>query len=148
MKIKCNNGDSDALFWKKIKSKYILQKIFANLNQTKILELIRYNKMIKNKLNIIKYNYLKEYSKIEVEIYPKENTSDNFINIDDENKSYYHIYFNNERKEVKKYNYNEKDKINKIKIIIDYEVKTLDRLFESCNCIKSITITIRLIKWL
>ena len=94
--------------------------------------------MIKNKLNIIKYNYLKEYSKIEVEIYPKENTSDNFINIDDENKSYYHIYFNNERKEVKKYNYNEKDKINKIKIIIDYEVKTLDSLFESCNCIKSI----------
>ena len=111
MKINCNNGDSDALFWKKIKSKYILQKIFANLNQTKILELIRYNKMIKNKLNIIKYNYLKEYSKIEVEIYPKEYTSDNFINIDDENKSYYHIYFNNERNEVKKYNYNEKDKI-------------------------------------
>ena len=45
MKIKCNNGDSDALFWKKIKNKYILQKIFANLNQTKILELIRYNKI-------------------------------------------------------------------------------------------------------
>ena len=133
MKIESNNDDSKVCSWKKIKCKYILQEIFANLNQTKILELIRYNKKIKPKLNKIKFDYFKEYSQIEIEIFPMENASGKFVNIDDENKPYYHVYFNDERKEIKKYNINEQDKVNKIKIKIDYQVKTLNGLFENCK---------------
>ena len=121
-----------------MKSKYILQEIFGNLNRKNILELIRYNKSIKSKLNITKYDYFKEYSKIEIEVFPKENTSGRFINIDEANKPFYHIYFNDEKEELKKYNINKKDKVNKVKIIIDYQVKALNGLFENCECIKSI----------
>ena len=74
MKIERNRDNSKVSSWKKIKCKYILQEIFGNLNHIKILELIRYNKRIKSKLNIIKYNYLKEYLKIEIEIFPMENS--------------------------------------------------------------------------
>ena len=138
MKIESNNDDSKVSSWKKIKSKYILQEIFGHLNQTKILELVRYNKMIKCKINKIKFNYFEEYSKIEIEIFLMEKASGKFINIDDENKPYYHIYFNDEKEEIKKYDVNEQDKINKIKIIIDFQVKTFNALFEDCKCIKSI----------
>ncbi len=62
-------------------SKYNLKQIFDNLKENKLLEIIRYNKNIQNKLNKKLKDFIKEYSKIVIEIIPKENTYDKFINI-------------------------------------------------------------------
>ena len=52
---------------------------------------------------------------------------------------YYHIYFNDNKEEIKnKYEINKEDKVTKIKIIIDYQVKSLKELFSWCECIESI----------
>ena len=42
-------------------------------------------------------------------------------------------------KSKNKYEINKKDKITKIKIIIDYQVKSFKELFSGCKCIESIT---------
>ena len=42
----------------KIKSKYILKKIFDNLQKRKSLNIIRYNKIIQERLDIDLYNYI------------------------------------------------------------------------------------------
>ena len=63
--------------FKIIKSKYILQKIFLNLQKRNTLEIIRYNKKIKHKLNIT----INDYKKIEIEIISVKNSSGKFINI-------------------------------------------------------------------
>ena len=42
---------------------------------------------------------------------------------------YYHIYFNNNKAEIKRNYLEEKDQIKTIKIIIDYQVKSLEDLF-------------------
>ena len=82
----------------KIKSKYIVIKIFENLNQHKLLDIIRYNKkyqkMMKKKLKDYKY----ESFKIVIEIIPKENLYGKFISISKD----IHIYFNDSQKEIKK----------------------------------------------
>ena len=77
----------------KVRSKYILAQIFDNLYQIKKLEIIRYNKNIKNKLNIKINDYKNEYSIIEIEIIPKENKYGKFINFPKaKGESNYHIY--------------------------------------------------------
>ena len=121
-----------------IKSRYILSKIYANLNKKKTLVIIKYNIKIQKKLNINIKDYEK-LSEIEIEIIPVENEYGEFININENNKLYYHIYFNDNKEEIKnKYEINEADKVTKIKIIIDYQVKSLNGLFYFCKCIKSI----------
>ena len=52
-----------------IRSKYIIQRIFDNLKENKWLKIIKYNKMVQNKLGININNYIKYYS-IEIEIIP------------------------------------------------------------------------------
>ena len=59
-----NNHSNKACSITKIKSKYILKQIFVNLKENKILETIRYNKMLKIKLDKNIKDYIKEYSKI------------------------------------------------------------------------------------
>ena len=76
-----NNTDYKRNSLIKIKSSYILNLIFDNLKQKKILEIIRYNGNLKNKLNKIKKDYIKEYYKIELDIIPIKNKYGNFINI-------------------------------------------------------------------
>ena len=51
-----------------------------------------------------------------------------------------HIYFNNSKIEIKRRYLNKKEKINntKIKIKIDYQVKSFSGLFLGCECIQSI----------
>ena len=103
---------------KRIRSRHILHIILNNLHKTNLLEMIRYNKSIQKILNI-NINDYKEYSEvyspIEIEIIPAENKYDKFINIDKRiNKIYYHIYFNNNRDEIKKYYIEKKDKVKKI----------------------------------
>jgi len=131
-----NNNKKSLLF--KIKSKQILKTIFDNLQIYKTLEIVKYNKYCQSRLNKGINDY-KEYRKIIItEIIPKELIYDKFINITGNNE-YYHIYFNEDKEETKRYTIPKKDKITKIKITIDYEIKSLSELFSECKSIKKIT---------
>ena len=123
----------------KIKSKYILNQIFENTGKKKLL-IIKYNKNLQNRLNISIKDYIEEYQKIEIEVIPKYDNGI-FINFSDLNKSdnsHFHIYFNDDKKEKKRYYFNNKDKVKKIKIIVDYEIKSFRRIFSECKCIQKI----------
>ena len=105
--------------------------------------------------------YSEIYSSIEIEIKLKKERYGEFININNENEKYYHIYFNDNKEEIKrnylnenemyyhiyfndnkeeiKRNYfNKNDNVSKIKIIIDYQVKSFGYLFFDCGCIEYI----------
>ena len=59
------------------------------------------------------------YSSIEIEIILRKNKYESFINIKEEDKEFYHIYFNNNKKdEIKRTNLNEDERVSKINIII------------------------------
>ena len=117
-----------------IKSKYIIMQIFNHLNATTWLSMVKYNKIIKNKLDIT----INDLLNIEIELYPKENIYDEFININKNNK-YFHIYFNNDKKEIKRNILTKEDNVNKIRIIINKEVDSFEKLFDNCKCIKKIS---------
>ena len=122
-----------------LKSDYFIQKFFDYINKRKSLEIIKYNKSIQERMNININNY-KEYSEIyssiEIEIKPMKNEYGPFINVDEDEKEYYHIYYNdNKEKEIKSTYLYEDDKVSKINIIIDYHVTSFSGLFINCVCI-------------
>ena len=133
-----NNNSHKIILWKMIKSKYILKQITDNLQQNKLLEIIRYNHNFQKIINININDYKKEYFKIEIEIIPSDNTYGKFISISKNNEAHYHIYFNNNKKETKVKKITKPDNVKKIKIIIDNKMKSLIGLFKKCTCIKSI----------
>ena len=124
-----------------LKSDYFLRKLFDNLLKKKLLDIIKYNNNLKDRINININNY-KEYSEtyssIELDIIPVKGESGKFINIKEEDKKYFHIYFNVNKEEIKKTELNEKDNASKINIIIDYQIKSFKELFSDCKCIESI----------
>ena len=134
-----------------IKSRYILSKIYNNMTIKKKLEIVKYNKKIQNRLNLDDKDY-KEYCEIEIEIIPKKGKYGKFININKKDELYYHIYFNDNKEEIKnkyiikeeegvtkhEYYIEEEDKVTKIRLIIDYQVKSFYKLFYKCKCIESI----------
>ena len=66
--------------------------------------MIKYNKNIMKRINIIIDNYkeyFEKYSSIKIEIKPVNNKYSKFININSEDEKYYHIYFNNEKRKQK-----------------------------------------------
>ena len=80
---------------KKIKSDYILKKLFNMMEKYISLKIIRYNKNLQKRLNISIEDY-KLYSTIEIELKIKDNDYGHFINISNkEEEKYYHIYFDN-----------------------------------------------------
>ena len=123
-----------------IKSRYILSKIIDNMPKKIKLEIVRYNKKIQNILNLSVNDYKEYYEGIEIEIIPVKGEYGKFIHIDNENdKLYYHIYFNDNKEEIKnKYRIEQEDKVTKIKIIIDNQVTSFRKLFFNCKCIESI----------
>ena len=127
--------------FKKLKSDYFLQKLFGNLLKKKSLYIVKYNNNLKNRISININNY-KEYSEIyssiELEIKPKNNIYGNFINNTEENEIYFHIYFDDNQKEIKRNYLNRNEQIKKIKIIIDYQVISFESLFSLCKCIEYI----------
>ena len=86
--------------FEKLKSNYILKRIFNNLKKNKLLEIAKYNKELQKRLNL-NINEYKEYSQlyssIEIELKVIDNEYYKFINILDEGKENYHIYFNNSK---------------------------------------------------
>ena len=89
-----------------LKNDYFLLKVFNNLEKKRILYIAKYNKKIKNRINI-NINDYKEYSEkystIEIEIKPVNNKYGKFINYKKEDEKYYHIYFNNNKEERKRH---------------------------------------------
>ena len=120
-----------------IKSDFIFKKIISFIKRNKSLNIMKYNKKLQKRLNINIIDY-KEYSEIEIELKLADDKYGDFINIPEEEKEYYHIYFDNSNKEIKKNYLVENEKLKMIKIIIDYQVKSLEKLFFHCFCIKSI----------
>ena len=127
-----------------LKSKYILQFIFDNLSKSKSLNFIKYNKNIQNKIdiNINDYKEFSEiYSSIEMEIIPVNNKYGKFINIKNQGDlKYFHIYFDNNKEEIKRNHLDKNENIKKIKIILEHQVKSFEDLFRDCECIESIYI--------
>ena len=120
-----------------IKSKYILKLIFGYLKKRRFLELINYNKNIQNKLGIGIKDYYNEYiNPIIIEIIPKKKKGAFIHYIGDENN--YHIFFNDEIHERKKNYISKRENVKKIKIILDYEVKSFKELFRDCITIEKI----------
>ena len=83
-----------------IKSRYILSKIIDIMPKKKKLEIVKYNKRIQNRLNLSIKDY-KEYCEIEIVIILAKGKYGRFINIDENDKLYYHIYFNDNKEEIK-----------------------------------------------
>ena len=86
-----------------IKSVFILKKLY-DIIETKKLSIVKYNKNIQNRINvnIKKYKeYLEIYSTIEIEIILIKNKYDDFININENEKLYYHTYINDSEVEIK-----------------------------------------------
>ena len=131
--IKNNFNKNDIL--KKIKSKYIVMRIFENLKQIKLFDIIHYNKKYQKLMNIKLKDYKNEFLSIEIEVIPKENEYGKFINL---NKKSVLIYFNDNNEEIKKREITKDDKVSKIKIILNHKIKSLSKLFYYCRCIKII----------
>ena len=84
-----------------LQSDYFIQKFFEYLTERKYLETIRYNKSIQKRINININHYKaysEEYSSIEFDIMPMKGEYGKFININEEDKKYFHIYFNDNKK--------------------------------------------------
>ena len=121
-----------------LKSDFIFKKIISFMKINKSLSIMKYNKKLQKRLNISINDY-KEYSEVEIELklaYGKSGKF-KFINIPKEDKEYYHIYFDNSNEEIKRRYVEFYEKVQIIKIIIDYQVKSFKELFYNCDCIES-----------
>ena len=133
-----NENISNINMLNKIRNKYLLKAIFDNLLELKQFQLIKYNKKIQNKIEISLQDY-QLFKKIIIEIIPiKKNDKNKFINIPKEKKNYYHIYFNKDKKEMKRNYFTQKSKVESIKIVIDEKITSLFELFKRCDCIEKI----------
>ena len=134
-----NNDVSSNDVLKKIRSKYIIMKIFDNLNESKLLNIIHYNKIYQKMMKIKLKDYKNEFSKIEIEIIPEKNIYGNFVNITNNIiKEHVHIYFNDNKEEIKSSSITKDDNVTRITIIINHKIKSLSKIFQYCKCIKKI----------
>ena len=137
-KTRNNFNQNDVL--KKVRSVYITKKILDNLNQIKLMNIIHYNKKYQKLMKISLKDFKNEFSKIEMEIIPEENTFGKFVNITNKicEENNVRIYFNDKKEEINRNYIAKDDNVKKIKIIINHKIKSLYRFFEDCKCIKKI----------
>ena len=80
---------------------------------------------IQKKLDLSIKDYIKFSNEIVIELIPKiplEEREHTFINIPEQSKRYFHIYFNNNHIEQQIKNISNDDDINKILIVVDREI--------------------------
>jgi len=133
--------NSAKMIFGNLKSDYFLKELFSYMKKNKSLEIIKNNKKLQKRssININDYKeYFQYYTPIEIELTIVDNKYGKFINISEEVKKYYHIYFDNSKEEIHRNILNDGDKVKIIKIIIDYQIKSFKKLFSYCNCICSI----------
>ena len=123
-----------------ISSSYIFKLIMKNIIDNRYMTIIKYNKRLQKKLNK-NINDYKEYSEtktpIIIYIQPEIFEAGKFINIEEKDKKYYHIYFNQNEKEENRTEIKKREMVGGIKIIIDHQIKTFKNLFKNCEIIKS-----------
>ena len=90
------NGNLD-----NVKSKFILKKIIALIQEKKFMKIIQYNKNMQHRLNISNIDY-KKICQVELELIPLPNHYGKFISVAKGLESHYHIFFNNSKKAKKK----------------------------------------------
>ena len=112
-----------------VKSKFILKKIIAHIEEKKFMKIIQYNKLMQHRLDIDNIDY-KKICQVELEIKPLPYHYGKFINVIKGEKSNYHIFFNNKKREKKRNHLKENETITKIKVILDYKIKSFDNLFK------------------
>ena len=78
--------------FEKLRSDFIFKKIISFIKINKSLVIMKYNKRLQKRLNININDYI-EYSEIEIELNLVDDKYGEFINIPEEEKEYYHIYF-------------------------------------------------------
>ena len=132
------NESNKSLILENIRSDYILRKIFYYIPENKLLNFIRYNKYIQNRIEK-DINSFREYSKIEIELTLKlENQREFIINIlNKKDQINYHIFLNDDKEELKRIYITKTDIAKKAKIIIEPEVNSFAQLFKNC-CINTI----------
>ena len=121
-----------------IKSSVILKTIFKNIKRNKFLEFIKCNKSLQKRLNLDVNDYkeyFQFYTPIEIELNLIDNRDIYFIN----NNIYFHIFFDDSNEEIYRYYLEENQKVKKVKIVVDYQIKSFQNLFVSCESISSIT---------
>ena len=112
-----------------IKSKYVLKKIFVNINEIKSLNIIRNSKKFQSLLGITIANYesaYKEYSKIEIEVSLNEDNKVDFNKFIEKVNENPYFHFEN------------KENDNKYILNIDVEVESLEGLFDGYLSINEI----------
>jgi len=122
----------------KIKGDFFLKYLCQHIkNRDHILRIFNYNKCLQQRLNISINDYKNKYYQTIIEIKPgetKKNIRENvFIRIVRNFYENYHIYFDNNKNEIKRNYLEYKEKVGKITIYIDYNVKSLKALFLYCN---------------
>ena len=134
---------------KGIKSKYILIEICSHITKKRLLKLIKPNKKLQSLLKISLNDYI-NFGKIVIDVFPlvTSDEDEKFINYEKKDESYYHIYLNDDTKELKfniikrlfvdKNYISKEDNIKKIRIMIDKEITSLKGLFEDCVCLQEI----------
>ena len=127
-----------------LKSDYFIQKYFGYMSERKYLETIRYNKSIQKRINI-NINHYKAYyetkTSIELDIIPIKGEYGQFININEADKKYFHIYFNdNKKQEIENTSLYKDDIVSKITIIIDYQIKSFSGLFIIVNVLNPLNL--------
>ena len=120
-----------------LKSDYFLRKVFYNLQEKKYFDIVKYNNYIKKRINLNNKDY-EELSKIEIEIKPINDKYGKFINMKGGYEEFYHIYFNNNNEEIKRDHIKKNEEVKIIKIKIDCEIESLEKLFYDCKCMESI----------
>ena len=120
-----------------------MRKIISYVPKRIYLELLIHNKKLQKKLKISLDTYIKYSNQIEIEIkmitnLTLRNIEPNFININEKEKSYYHVYFDEGNEEIKRNYIDKNEKVSKIKVLIDMEVTSLWYLFCSCDQVKEI----------
>ena len=122
-----------------IKSKYIIKQIVSNVKKIKLLNLIKNNKGLQEKLEISKSDYesaYKEYAQIEIEIIPTEDENliksdiDKYLN-ETKIKPYLHLFIYKDDKE-------NEERITKLVLKVDSEAESLQGLCDGCISFKEI----------
>ena len=134
-----NTGLKSNIDFANLKSNFIIKKIFSIMGKAKSLEIMKYSKKLQKRFNLsIKdyKDYSQTYSPIEIELKLNDKKYGKFINISC--KDYYHIYFDNSNEEIKRNYLKQNEKVDVIKIIIDYQVVSFEKLFKDNDCISSI----------
>ena len=129
--------------WKNIKSKFILKQVFHILHKSTFFKIIKHNKHFQNMFGLEIKDFKDCYEKIIIEIIPKQYLEyvydeNYFIRIKSNEEPYFHIFFDDNKEEIKRAFFKKNERVKKIKVIIDYEIKSFFNLFHNCEIIEKI----------